>query len=110
MAVVRNDPREEEPPSTCTTIGNAQEKRHGPAANAIASHAALKAYLGKREVESVTATRAVSIHLALTVARKGSTTGDTRRRRSPVGDARNAPGRQRSQTPELCAVCDKKIK
>ena len=90
MAVVRNDPRDMESPGTCITIGNAQERLHGPAANAIASHAALKAYLGKWEVESVTATRAVSIHLALTVARKGSRTGHTCRRRSQVGDARNA--------------------
>ena len=80
MAVARKDPREGPTTNTCITIGNAQEKLHGPAANAIASHAALKAYLGKWEVESVTATRAVSIHLALTVARKGSSTGYTRRR------------------------------
>ena len=68
MAVARRDQTQTE--STSITDGKAQEKLHGPVANAIASHVALKAYLGKREVESVTATRAVSIHLALTVARK----------------------------------------
>ena len=58
--------------------------------SAIASPAERKAYVENPAVESATATRSVSIHLAVTVARKGSGTRTTQRRESLVGDARNA--------------------
>ena len=44
------------------------------------------------------------------VGRKGSSTGTTRRRGSRVGDARNAPDRQRSQTPNCVQCVTKKNK
>ena len=63
--------------------------------SAIASPAERKAYVENPAVESATATRSVSIHLAVTVARKDSRTGRTQRSRSLVGDAHNASSNNR---------------
>ena len=69
----------------------------GHAANVVASHAALKVYLAKPEVESATVTAPASTRLAVTVARKGCTIDLIQRRASRAGGARHASGKNRSQ-------------
>ena len=66
-------------------------------ASANASPAERKAYLVKWAVVSGTAVSAVSIHLALAVARKDPSTGQKRKRINLNGDADNAASKESSK-------------